>query len=51
LNHLEPPAPVIVMKDLGGFVADYQSQTAIYRASERVEVKADISPSLVGLKN
>jgi hypothetical protein len=29
------PAPVIVMKDVGGFVADYQSQTAIYRASER----------------
>ena len=29
------PAPVIVMKDVGGLVADYQSQTAIYRASER----------------
>ena len=29
------PAPVIVMKDVGGPVADYQSQTAIYRASER----------------
>lgn len=29
------PAPVIVMKDVGGVVADYQSQTAIYRASER----------------
>jgi hypothetical protein len=38
LSYLEPPpmpAPVIVMKDVGGFVADYQSQTAIYRASER----------------
>jgi hypothetical protein len=29
------PAPVIVMKDVGGLVADYESQTAIYRASER----------------
>jgi hypothetical protein len=29
------PAPVVVMKDVGGLVADYQSQTAIYRASER----------------
>jgi hypothetical protein len=29
------PAPVIVMKDVGGLVADYQRQTAIYRASER----------------
>lgn len=29
------PAPVIVMKDVGGLVADYQSQTAIYRASDR----------------
>lgn len=29
------PAPVVVMKDVGGFVTDYQSQTAIYRASER----------------
>jgi hypothetical protein len=29
------PAPVIVMRDVGGPVADYQSQTAIYRASER----------------
>jgi hypothetical protein len=29
------PAPVIVMKDVGGPVADYQSQTAISRASER----------------
>ncbi|GEM_PF-686251 len=32
-----PPAPavVIVTKDVGGFVTDYQTQTAIYRASER----------------
>lgn len=29
------PAPVIVMKDVGSPVADYQSETAIYRASER----------------
>jgi hypothetical protein len=29
------PTPGIVMKDVGGPVADYQSQTAIYRASER----------------
>src|ERR1700737_1521072 len=29
------PAPVIVMKDVGGPVASYQSQTAIYGASER----------------
>ena len=38
MSYLEPPpmpAPVIVMKDVGGLVADYQSQTAIYRASER----------------
>jgi hypothetical protein len=29
------PGPVIVMKDVGGFVTDYQNQTAIYRASDR----------------
>jgi hypothetical protein len=29
------PAPVIVMKDVGGPVADYQHQTATYRASHR----------------
>ncbi len=29
------PAPVIIIKDVGGAIADYQSQTAIYRASER----------------
>jgi len=29
------PAPVIVMKDVGGPVADYQHQTATYRASDR----------------
>jgi hypothetical protein len=29
------PAPVIVMKDVGGFVADYQAQTELYRASDR----------------
>ncbi|MDQ6868384.1 MAG: hypothetical protein M3178_08260 [Pseudomonadota bacterium] len=38
MSYLEPPplpAPVIVIKDVGGPVAVYQSQTAIYRASER----------------
>jgi hypothetical protein len=38
LSYLEPPpmpAPVIVMKDVGGFVTDYQSKTALYRASDR----------------
>ncbi|MGH6837197.1 MAG: hypothetical protein ACREDT_00035 [Methylocella sp.] len=38
MNYLQPPpapSPVIVMKDVGGLVADYQRQTAIYRASER----------------
>lgn len=29
------PAPVIVTKDVGGFVADYQAQTAIYRVTGR----------------
>jgi hypothetical protein len=29
------PAPVIVMKDVGGLVTDYQSQTELYRASDR----------------
>jgi hypothetical protein len=29
------PAPVVVVKDVGGFVADYQTQTAIYRATGR----------------
>jgi hypothetical protein len=29
------PAPVIVTKDVGGFVMDYQTQTAIYRVSGR----------------
>jgi hypothetical protein len=29
------PAPVVVVKDVGGFVADYQSQTEIYRVSGR----------------
>ncbi|MGH6800024.1 MAG: hypothetical protein ACRECZ_01180 [Methylocella sp.] len=38
MSYLEPPpmpAPVVVMKDVGGLVSDYQRQTAIYRASER----------------
>ena len=32
-----PPAPaaVIVTKDVGGFVTDYENQTAIYRVSQR----------------
>jgi hypothetical protein len=29
------PSPVIVMKDVGGFVTDYENQTALYRASNR----------------
>ena len=29
------PAPVVVMKDVGGFVNEYQGQTEIYRASNR----------------
>lgn len=38
MSYLAPPpmpAPVIVMKDVGGFVTDYQNQTEIYRASRR----------------
>jgi len=34
LSYLEPPpipAPVVVHKDVGGFVTDYEAQTAIYR--------------------
>jgi hypothetical protein len=29
------PAPVVVMKDVGGFVNEYQSQTELYRLSNR----------------
>ena len=29
------PAPVVVVKDVGGFVDDYQTQTALYRESGR----------------
>ncbi len=29
------PAPVVVMKDVGGYVNEYQSQTELYRASNR----------------
>ncbi len=29
------PAPVVVMKDVGGFVNEYQSQTELYRAADR----------------
>lgn len=38
MSYLQPPpmpAPVVVVKDVGGFVADYQTQTAIYRATGR----------------
>jgi hypothetical protein len=38
LSYLAPPpmpAAVIVTKDVGGFVTDYQNQTALYRASQR----------------
>ena len=38
LAYLDPPpfpAPVIVMKDVGGYVSDYQAQTARYRLEGR----------------
>jgi hypothetical protein len=38
LTYLDPPpapAPVIVMKDVGGLVRDYQAQTELYRESDR----------------
>jgi len=38
LAYLDPPpfpAPVIVMKDVGGFVSQYQAQTARYRQEGR----------------
>jgi hypothetical protein len=38
LTYLAPPpapAPVIVMKDVGGIVKDYQAQTELYRQSDR----------------
>lgn len=38
MSYLEPPpmpAPVVVHKDVGGFVNDYQAQTAIYRVTGR----------------
>jgi hypothetical protein len=38
LSYLQPPpmpAPVIVTKDVGGFVTDYQTQTAVYKATGR----------------
>lgn len=38
MSYLAPPpmpAPVIVTKDVGGYVADYEAQTAIYRATGR----------------
>ena len=38
LAYLDPPpfpAPVVVMKDVGGFVSEYQAQTALYRREGR----------------
>jgi hypothetical protein len=38
LSYLDPPpapAPVIVMKDVGGLVRDYQAQTDFYRRTDR----------------
>src|SRR5664279_568318 len=38
LSYLLPPpmpGPVIVMKDVGGYVTDYENQTAVYRATNR----------------
>jgi hypothetical protein len=38
LSYLQPPpmpAPVVVMKDVGGYVNEYQGQTEFYRASDR----------------
>ncbi|MFO1118111.1 MAG: hypothetical protein U1E28_20780 [Beijerinckiaceae bacterium] len=41
MSYLEPPpmpAPVVVMKDVGGLVTDYQARTELYRLQNR-EVK------------
>lgn len=38
MSYLEPPpmpAPVVVMKDVGGLVTDYQARTALYRSQNR----------------
>lgn len=38
MSYLEPPpmpAPVVVRKDVGGYVGDYEAQTAIYRMTGR----------------
>lgn len=38
MSYLEPPpmpAPVVVMKDVGGLVTDYQARTELYRAQNR----------------
>ncbi|HUI20230.1 MAG TPA: hypothetical protein VLZ74_04225 [Methylocella sp.] len=38
MSYLAPPptpAPVVVIKDVGGYVTDYENQTALYRASQR----------------
>ncbi len=38
MGYLAPPpepAPVVVVRDIGGFVSDYRRQTAVYRAQNR----------------
>ncbi|MHB8886911.1 MAG: hypothetical protein ACYC5H_17845 [Methylovirgula sp.] len=35
LNPPPPPAPVIVQKDVGGLVNEYEAQTALYRQTDR----------------
>ncbi len=38
MSYLAPPpapAPVVVVKDVGGYVTDYQNQTAVYRITQR----------------
>lgn len=38
MSYLDPPpmpAPVVVMKDVGGYVNEYQSQTELYRMTDR----------------
>jgi hypothetical protein len=38
LSYLQPPpmpAPVVVQKDVGGYVTDYEAQTAVYRGTGR----------------
>ena len=55
MAYLDPPpfpAPVIVMKDVGGFVAEYQAQTARFRQEGReVRVKASRPSSCVHVRS